>query len=76
MPIGHTEHGETNVLQLTVVFTSGGDVKGLSGYERDSQGRTFNQWREMAATELQGRAAVTEAMRWLSQRVAEISRGE
>jgi len=73
--IGARDHGPTNVLQVTFVFTHDGDLKAASGYERDQEGITWGQWRQNAAGNLGGRQLTTEVLEYLTQRLAQIDEG-
>lgn len=74
--IGPKTVGPTNVMQVTFVFDHNGDIKGASGYERDSAGATSGQWRNQVTQELDGRSLVTEVLRYCSERIHAIANPE
>jgi len=76
MRIGPRDHGPTNVLSCTFVFTPDGDLKAASGYERDTEGATWAQWRQQAAGSLGGRQLASQVLAYLSERIAAIDTPE
>lgn len=73
---GPRDHGPTNVIQLTFVFNREGDLKGVSGYERDHQGATYGQWRTALDTDAARAELMVALPEYLAKRLTGISKGE
>jgi hypothetical protein len=76
MPIvGKREHGPTQVLQITFVWDNEQELKGVSGYERDATGVTFNQWKSISKGAVNGGILTNEVLDYLNERLRDLSVG-